>query len=149
MKKILTALILSSIILIIGGCSSDEEETPHFLDVDLQVNPEQANPGDEIVMEAKVTYGGENVTDANKVTFEIWRADSDEKHEKIEVEHAGEGIYRLVKTFEIEGTYYVISHVTARDMHNMPKKEFVVGKPSVVEEESETSQEEEEEESNH
>ena len=82
-----------------------------------------------IIFEAKITQGDENVEDADEVTFEIWRS-KDEKHEKIDVKHAEDGIYRLEKTFEQEGTYYIISHVTARDMHNMPKKEFVVGNAS-------------------
>ena len=67
--------------------------------------------------------------DADKVTFEIWRS-KDEKHEKIDVTHAEDGIYRLEKSFQQEGTYYIISHVTARDMHNMPKKEFIIGTAS-------------------
>jgi hypothetical protein len=67
------------------------------------------------------------------VKFEIWRA-HDENHEKVEIKHAENGIYRLERTFEQEGTYYIISHVTARDMHNMPKKEFVIGTPSEPEE---------------
>ena len=61
--------------------------------------------------------------------FEIWRSQAEE-HEKIIVEHDKNGIYRLNKSFEEEGTYYIIAHVTARSMHNMPKTEFVVGSPS-------------------
>ena len=30
----------------------------------------------------------------------------------------------------MEGTYYIYAHVTAEKMHNMPKKEFVIGQPS-------------------
>ena len=53
-----------------------------------------------------------------------------DKHEKVEIKHTENGIYRLEKSFPQEGTYYIISHVTARDMHNMPKKEFTIGTPS-------------------
>ena len=39
-------------------------------------------------------------------------------------------MYALEKSFSIEGTYYIYAHVTAENMHNMPKKEFVIGQPS-------------------
>jgi uncharacterized protein YcfL len=138
MKK--TILIFSLICaFILAGCSSNNqqqsEEEPQFLDVQLSVNPEKAKVNEPVTFEAKVTYGDEEVTDADDVKFEIWRA-HDENHEKIEVKHAENGIYRLEKSFDREGTYYIISHVTARNMHNMPKVEFVVGQPSELEEDS-------------
>lgn len=40
--------------------------------------------------------------------------------------HQGEGVFSITKTFQEVGDYTVIAHVTARDMHNMPKKEFIV-----------------------
>jgi hypothetical protein len=114
------------------SCSNKKEKVddlPKMLEVDLSIKPETGELNQPIIFEAKVTQGQENVNDADEVAFEIWRA-KDEKHEKIEIKHAKNGIYRLEKTFSREGTYYIISHVTARDMHNMPKKEFIVGTPS-------------------
>jgi hypothetical protein len=134
-KKFIGFMAIFMLALMLTACSeekSEENELP-ILDVELTVTPEKAEPGEAVTIEAKVTYGDEDVTDANEVTFEIWRA-HDEEHEKVEIEHAEKGIYRHEKTFSEEGTYYVISHVTARDMHNMPKKEFVVGEASEPEE---------------
>ena len=120
------------------ACSQQEvEEEPQFLDVQLTTSSEKAEVNEEIVFEAKVTYGEEEVEDADEVKFEIWRANAEE-HEKIVVEHSENGIYRLTRAFEEQGTYYVISHVTARSMHNMPKKEFIVGEPSEPEGETNT-----------
>ncbi|MFE8702057.1 FixH family protein [Cytobacillus sp. FJAT-54145] len=134
---ILFISIMSSFMLV--ACSEQQvEKEPQFLDVQLTINPEKANPNEPVVFEAKVTYGDEEVTDADEVKFEIWRA-HDENHEKIEIEHSEDGIYKLEKSFEREGTYYIYSHVTARGMHNMPKKEFVVGEPSEPEEDSSSS----------
>ena len=56
--------------------------------------------------------GTQPVTDPDEVVFEIWRA-NDENHEKIPIEHAGDGIYELEKTFTEEGDIYIYSHVTA------------------------------------
>jgi hypothetical protein len=135
MKRLsLIALMAVLLGLLATGCAQQEvEEEPQFLDVQLSVNPEKAQLNEEIAFEAKVTYGTEEVKDADEVKFEIWRSQAEE-HEKIIVEHDENGIYRLNKSFEEEGTYYIIAHVTARRMHNMPKTEFVIGTPSEPEE---------------
>lgn len=132
-KNLLFILVL--LLMMMTSCEDafNEDMEPQFLDVQLSIQPIQAELNETIVFEAKVTYGDENVTDADDVKFEIWRA-HDETHEVIPVEHTGDGIYRLEKSFSKEGTYYIFSHVTARSMHHMPKEEFVVGEPSEPEE---------------
>ncbi|MFY2154390.1 FixH family protein [Cytobacillus firmus] len=149
MKKLMYIWLPLMIIISLAACSNHNaaEEEPQFLEVELSINPEKAKANEPVVFEAKVTYGEEEVKDADEVKFEIWRANAEE-HEKIPVEHAENGIYRLEKSFKEEGTYYIYSHVTARRMHNMPKKEFVIGKPSAPEKES-GSQEENMEDNNH
>ncbi|RTR31049.1 hypothetical protein EKG37_12155 [Robertmurraya yapensis] len=138
MKKLLSILLITLVgIVFITGCAQKDEksEEPLFTEVELSVNPENGEVNEPVIIEAKVTYGEEEVTDADEVLFEIWRS-HDEEHEKMEIKHAENGIYRLEKSFEQEGTYYVISHVTAREMHNMPKTEFVIGEASEPEEDS-------------
>jgi hypothetical protein len=144
MKKMVLITLIAFIILSLSACAQqEEEETPQFLDVKLTVTPEHAEKGEPVLFEAKVTYGEEQVTDADEVSFEIWRA-NDEKHEKVEVEHKENGVYSLEKTFDIDGTYYIYAHVTARSMHNMPKKEFVVGTASEKEDDSSSTMTDEE-----
>jgi hypothetical protein len=137
MKKRLL-VVMGVLFLLVTACGKDNTQTsdkvPEMVDVELSINPETIQVNQPITFEAKVTQGNENVEDAKEVKFEIWRAHN-ENHEKVEVKHAEDGIYRLEKTFQQEGTYYIISHVTARDMHNMPKKEFIVGTPSEPEDE--------------
>jgi len=136
MKKIWMTLIIIFAGIVTVACSQqDVEEDPQFLDVQLTATPEKADVNEEITFEAKVTYGSEEVKDADEVKFEIWRS-HDENHEKIMAVHSENGIYRLKKSFTEEGTYYIISHVTARSMHNMPKIEFIVGNPSEPEEDN-------------
>jgi hypothetical protein len=144
MKKGLLVTVFTVLIMSLTACVQEEEEAPQFLDVKLSITPEHAEKGETVLFEAKVTYGEENVTDADEVAFEIWRS-NDENHEKIEVEHKENGVYSLEKTFDVDGTYYVYAHVTARSMHNMPKKEFVVGTASDKEEGSSSSMMDEEE----
>ncbi|MEH7884893.1 FixH family protein [Bacillus sp. JJ1609] len=154
MKKIWMILIIIFAGIISVACSQQGvEEEPQFLDVQLTATPEKAEVNEEITFEAKVTYGSEEVKDADEVKFEIWRS-QDENHEKILAVHSENGIYRLKKSFIEEGTYYIISHVSARSMHNMPKIEFIVGNPSEPEEDNnsadmEMDSKEEEERSGH
>lgn len=142
MKRIKRSLLPMLLLLFgLAACSDNDavEEEPQFLEVELSINPDKAEVNEPVVFEAKVTYGEEEVTDADEVKFEIWRA-NDEEHEKILVEDAENGVYRLEKSFAEEGTYYIYSHVTARRMHNMPKKEFIIGKPSEPEEDQAKSE---------
>ncbi|MEH7121036.1 FixH family protein [Neobacillus vireti] len=128
-KSVLLLIVILSLGLTVS-CSKQEENTamPKMVEVNLKVSPNPGEPNKPIILEAKVTQGKEKINDAD-VSFEIWRS-KDPNHEKIAIPHAKDGIYRLEKIFQQEGTYYIISHVTARDMHNMPKKEFTVGAPS-------------------
>ncbi|MEH7416689.1 FixH family protein [Neobacillus drentensis] len=131
MKKLILLLIACLSLSVAVSCSNDQEKTgnmPEMVDVNLSVKPNPGEPNKPLIFEARVTQGKEKINDA-EVTFEIWRSKA-ANHEKITVKHTEDGVYRLEKTFQQEGTYYIISHVTARDMHNMPMKEFTVGKPS-------------------
>ncbi|MCD5324284.1 MULTISPECIES: FixH family protein [Pontibacillus] len=107
--------------------ASNEEEEVKMLNVDLTSNPESESiePGEPFTIQAAVTYGEEEVNDANEVKFEFWK--KGEEHEKVDGEFTENGIYTLEKTVEEPGIYYVISHVTARGMHNMPQIKLVVG----------------------
>ncbi|MCM3724232.1 FixH family protein [Neobacillus cucumis] len=131
MRKIVLMLITILSLSVAVSCSNKQEKTddmPEMVDVNLSVKPNPGEANKPIIFEAKVTQGKEKINDA-EVTFEVWRS-KDPNHEKIALKHAEDGVYRLEKTFQQEGTYYIISHVTARDMHNMPMKEFTIGKPS-------------------
>lgn len=126
--------------LFLSACSNRaESDEVAFLDVELTVPSEVVQLEETVLFEALVTYGGKSVTDADEVKFEIWHAENEENREVIEVEHAGDGLYSLEKQFSEEGTYYVYAHVTAEEMHSMPKKEFVIGEPSPVEKEESSS----------
>lgn len=126
--------------LFITACSSNEKDKnnqgqPHIgnlevIAVQTHITPEKGQPGAPIKIEALVTQGTEKVLDANEVLFEIWRKGQEGEHEKILGSHKGEGIYAIEKAFTEEGLYYVISHVTARQMHTMPTNAFVIGKVS-------------------
>ncbi|WP_034301015.1 FixH family protein [Bacillus cihuensis] len=137
MRKKVGSMLVIVLMIVLVACSNLQEKDiePKMLNVDLTINPKQAEVNDVVTFKAKVTYGDEEVMDADEVKFEIWRSQS-ENHETIEVKHLKDGVYQLEKTFSEEGTYYVYAHVTAKDLHNMPKEEFVIGTASEPEEKS-------------
>jgi hypothetical protein len=155
-------IIVSMCFVILAACGKDESnengdnsDLPKMVEVEIQVEPElnQIIPNETFTISAKVTQGEENVNDAEEVRFEFWKKGaSDEEHEMIDGEFQADGIYSIEKMVEEPGVYYVISHVTARDMHTMPKKELVIGEveePSTEEESADGEQGNTEEDTDH
>lgn len=142
MRKLGMLLIPMLVLILLASCGTTkkEDQVPEMLNVDLTVEPAKGEVNQNILFKAKVTQGTENVNDADDVVFEIWRS-KDPNHKKFTIKHASKGVYSIEKSFSQEGTYYIISHVTARGMHNMPKKEFVVGNPSEPEKSSNSTME--------
>ncbi|GAF64446.1 FixH family protein [Alkalihalobacillus trypoxylicola] len=130
-------LLLLSISLLMACSNSDEQTTqPDSLvpvEVSIQLPNESLDINEEITLGAVVTHGEEVVEDAYEVIFEVWESGNKEDSEMIEAEHVGSGLYENTYSFTNEGLYNVQAHVTARDMHVMPTKEFTVG--SLTEEE--------------
>ncbi|CAN7235353.1 FixH family protein [Rossellomorea arthrocnemi] len=135
MKK--RIIFLFSIMLSIGileACGSDEKQNdkkegqvPQMLEVKVKTDPGELSAGKTNQVSAIVTQGEEKVSDADEVLFEIWKEGvSEEDHIKKEAELKEDGIYAIDYTFDEKGKYFIIAHVTARDLHNMPKVEVNV-----------------------
>ena len=147
-------LLLILLMIAATACSPDENgemtEIPGLIDVVIHIEPEQLSPGEPVSIQAVVTQEGEPVEDANEVTFEIWKeGQNEEEHEQIAGEHLGEGVYGIEKTFSEPGVYYVISHVTARGAHNMPKKQFTVGEAAADDTSRQPAEEEQQTDEQH
>lgn len=130
--KVLLAFSLATLILM-GGCQNSGEqhsmhstkESPSMLEVKIKLTPENIKVNQKINIEAVVSQGNEKVNDADEVVFEIGQ-EGQKNHEMINGKLTGNGVYSITKTFSKAGKYTIVSHVTARDLHNMPKKEIVV-----------------------
>ncbi|ANB61729.1 FixH family protein [Anoxybacteroides amylolyticum] len=129
MKRKMFFLLASFVIILIAACSHTEHrEEQEILNVKIEAkSPMDVNKTTEI--SCLVTYGNEKVDDADEVKFEIWKQGS-EKHEMLPAKNKGNGKYAVTKTFTEAGTYSIVAHVTAHNMHNMPKTDIVVGNPS-------------------
>ncbi|RFU62605.1 hypothetical protein D0469_20390 [Peribacillus saganii] len=130
MRKRLSFILLTILPVMIAGCvnkqNTNTEQPPEIVEVDIQL-PEKIEPNEETNLKVKVTQGAEAVKDADEVKFEIWDANKEEKSVFLEATHEKEGIYTVKNIFKTDGIYFVQSHVTARGLHTMPKKSFIVG----------------------
>src|SRR5690554_6751188 len=142
MRKVFVTMMVVATSLLLVACGQSESEPQVDVEHALQplnvdiLTPENAfEPGVEGKIEILVTEGDDPVSDADEVLFEIWEHGQQEESEHIEGELEGDGKYFLTYTFEEEGYYYVVPHVTARGKHTMPRQAFNVGGVEVPEDE--------------
>ncbi|MBM7573530.1 FixH family protein [Aquibacillus albus] len=130
--------ILLFTFLLLAACGQDnsspnaeDSEPLATLAVDLQA-PESLEVNEKATLQAIVTYGNEEVENAEEVEFEVWMDGEKGDSEMIKASHIGDGVYEIEYTFDSDGIYFVQSHVTAEGLHTMPKAEITVGQPDVV-----------------
>ncbi|WP_411843485.1 FixH family protein [Salinicoccus sp. HZC-1] len=136
-KSLFSSILAASLLL--AGCGTDGENSEsgnyagheegsddevRSLDVDLEA-PETTAAGETVEFTAHVYSNGEDVTDADKVEFEVLDSE-DNRVDMIEAEHSEAGLYTIEYTFEEAGEFSVISHVDALQMHTMPEKQITV-----------------------
>ncbi|ASN04741.1 FixH family protein [Virgibacillus necropolis] len=131
MKKL---LFLAIIIVLLSACGKSDESAQSTdgdmiakpIDAGLEV-PKKADINEPVTFSVTVTQDGEAVKDANDIEFEVWKNGEKEESEMIKAKHQKDGIYTAEKVFKENGIYSVQSHVTARNMHTMPKSEITIG----------------------
>ncbi len=159
--KHITILLISLIAL--AACSgqdgeeSDSENTDDAtgsdeltaLEVDFVV-PEQVDVGETVELKAVVTYGDEDVTDAEEMNFEYWEKNDEDNSVTVESTNNEDGTYTAEVTFEKDGIFEMFAHTTARDQHTMPLESIIVGDGADMEyEESDDESESDESEESH
>ncbi|PPA70885.1 FixH family protein [Jeotgalibacillus proteolyticus] len=121
-----------------GETETQQTEAPALVEAEIII-PENAASQEEVPLQVRLTQAGDPVDDAHEVMFELWNDVEGSESERYEAEHVGDGVYEVNHTFEEDSVYTIQTHVTARDMHIMPKKQFVVGE--VTEEQINTAEE--------
>lgn len=123
-NKLLVFASMVGLSLLLIACG-DDDEIP-ALEVEFNV-PETADVGEDVQLEAIVTYGGEKVTDASQMDFEIWERGKEDESETIEADNHEDGTYTITYTFDQDGIYEMYAHTTAHHLHTMPLKEITIG----------------------
>ncbi|MGD7007403.1 FixH family protein [Metabacillus sp. 84] len=140
MKKLTHFFVIAAAVIFFTGCQGGKaSDVPEMVEAEIMI-PEKMEAGESHELKVRVTQGGDIVQDASIVEFEIWESGSKEDSEMIKAPHDGKGIYKIDKTFDHDGTYYVQTHVTAKDMHVMPKASFTIGQAEEHEEEQTESE---------
>ena len=132
MKKL---MIIGAFGLMLAGCGMEENSADNasaaeqeVQELKVQVLTEPEGETGEWTLEAYVSYGGEAVNDATEVKFEVFEAGKKDESVKIDYTDVKDGVYSIKHTFQEDGVYYFIPHVTARSMHTMPTQQVVVGR---------------------
>lgn len=129
MKKFYLCAVL---MLALVGCRETEKPEdkevsniiPDTMEATIAVKGTLA-PGKEVILETTVKEGSHLVNEAGEVLFEVRKSGQD-KREMLAAKNTGSGTYQVMHTFEKEGKYHVIAHVTAKGQHVMPEKEVVI-----------------------
>lgn len=131
MKNKIWLITLVFIVTVFAACSNDSEEADEseelkMLDVEFEL-PETADVGEAVELKATVTYGDDDVTDAEQMEFEYWKDGDKDNSTFVDGENNEDGTYTAEVSFEEEGVYEIYAHTTAESLHTMPKKEIEVG----------------------
>lgn len=123
-------VLLMTCVMLLAACGNSNNDSPQLsLEMpEVHISTPQTNlqPGEPIVIQAKVTLAGELI-EADLVVFEIWEGSDQANSESVEGTRVGIGEYEVVRTFDTPGVYYAISHVDYELFHIMPTLELVVG----------------------
>ncbi|USK66160.1 FixH family protein [Peribacillus frigoritolerans] len=129
MKKL---YMCTALLVMLAGCQESEmpedkevnSAVPESMDASIVIKG-KVEPGKEVILETTVKQGSQLVNEADEVLFEVRKSGQD-KREMLEAKNTGSGMYQVMYTFEEQGKYIVVSHVTAKGLHVMPEKEVVV-----------------------
>lgn len=129
MRKYISVVFLVFLMIpILSGClPSNEVDEFAFPEVSFTISSAEVNVGEPILFDAFVSVEGKPIVDADRVEFEVWHEDEEDgEHESILIDHSGEGHYKLEKSFDKPGTYYIYYHIDTMALHLMEKFDFIV-----------------------
>jgi len=139
MKRNIWLLLIGLVFITLTACGNNdatyseapEEEELHELIVDFDV-PETADVDETIELKATVTYGDEDVTDA-EVVFEYWEQGNEEDSTNVDAVNNEDGTYTAEVSFDDDGAYEMYAHTDAKELHTMPKKAVAEGDAEIDE----------------
>ncbi|MBB5180102.1 hypothetical protein HNQ44_001526 [Planomicrobium koreense] len=131
MKKL---MVIGALGLMLAGCGMEEESVDNasaaeqeVQELEVEVLTEAKGETGEWTLEAYVSQGSEAVNDADEVKFEVFEAGKKDDSVKTDYTDVKDGVYSVKHTFQQDGVYYFIPHVTARGLHTMPTQQVLVG----------------------
>lgn len=114
-------IVLLSVLLLVG-CSTSSNEGLH---VALEANKTTVEAFEPIIFSATVLYNGELVEDGVEIDFEFIHPNG-QSIGIVTPTNAGEGLFTIETSFDLPGTYNIISHVSYENAHEMPQVEVTL-----------------------
>lgn len=132
MRKTLWIVMMIAIVTVLAACGKGSKDTlndqDELLDLNVEFEPrEEVDVGETILLEATVTHGDELVKDADDVNFEYWEDGNQDDSITVDSTNNGDGTYTAEISLDHDGVFMMYAHVTARDLHTMPKRSVIVG----------------------
>ncbi|MFS0879085.1 FixH family protein [Metabacillus niabensis] len=123
-------LMVIHVSLLLVGCShivqdhQKIEEKPKKLEVRLESNPTQVHVNEKLIITSNITYGNEKISKGAEVMFEV--IENGVSYGNLPVKPSNNGEYQLELKFMEPGQHQVISHVSYKNLHEMPYLNFQV-----------------------
>jgi hypothetical protein len=132
MKKGLLAFSVVALFMIAScaiGQNQSDQQGPGSLDtLEAEIHaPSETALNEPVMLQVYVTYGEEPVTDANRVTFEIWKNGHRDAGETMDAEESDPGMYSLETSFTEDGIYHIQSFVEAGSEQIEPSVRVIAG----------------------
>ncbi|BAU27917.1 YtkA-like protein [Aneurinibacillus soli] len=126
------ALLLVFLLVALVGCSANNAPQPGTnaepapIEVEFQTKTWAPKVGETLTFKLVVTQKGKPLDNPDKVYVELWKDKQRENHETVQPKKVGAGLYELKQTYKEPGTYYLMYHVEAGEVHEMSKRKVVV-----------------------
>ncbi|WCN39315.1 FixH family protein [Aneurinibacillus uraniidurans] len=125
-------LLLVFLLVALVGCSANNTQKPSAnaepapIEVEFQTKTWAPKVGDTLTFKLVVTQNGQPLDKPDDVYIELWKDKQRENHETVKPKKIGAGLYELTQTYKEPGTYYLMYHVEAGEVHEMSKRKVVV-----------------------
>ncbi|MBD8035889.1 MULTISPECIES: FixH family protein [Solibacillus] len=117
MKKLLYLLVL-----LLAGCSAPSAET---IEVTIKASEQEVEAFEPVKITSHVTLNNESISSGVEIEFELINPDGTSIG-TVTPTNEGEGLYSIETSFDGQGTYKIISHVSYGELHEMPEVEVTL-----------------------
>ena len=117
MKKLLYLFVL-----LLAGCSALSAET---LEVTIKATKHEVGAFEPVKITSLVTVNNEPISSGAELEFELINPDGTSIG-TVTPTNEGEGLYSIETSFDGQGTYKIISHVSYGELHEMPEVEVTL-----------------------
>lgn len=110
------------LVLVLAGCSAPPAET---LEVTMKATKQEVEAFEPVKITSLVTVNNEPISSGAELEFELINPDGTSIG-AVTPTNEGNGVYSIETSFDGQGTYKIISHVSYGELHEMPEVEVTL-----------------------